>query len=196
MPESILDGHGSGNRAEVDEEGDLHVKALLFPHIAHHSKQPQHQNAFAIYAKHQTVTPNTDEIAVSCVYTGNAYLTLHNLVISTTATILKVEFFLDPTLISGGAVRLPVNLSRSGQKLLDATVLDTNNGASPITATLDGGLEIYDFRFDQYSDKTIVVPLDTALYFPKNKGFAIRTNSGSAGDKVRITINAFDDEVE
>ena len=193
MPDMIKDGTGRGFLAEVDNENRLVTKSTQISHIAHHTLV--HENSFNTYLRHIHVAGASDEIMAHMTYTGNHHIVVVRTVFTTNSIgETKFELFINPTALSGGATATPTNLHVASRNTLDITIVDTNNGASPINAT-GNGTEISDVRIGWQSQPTYSYEWDNALLLSKNDTLMVLVNAATNGDVIRCNILYFEEEI-
>ena len=187
MADFIKDGSGNGYLAQVDNENRLRTQNDNCSHIFHHSLV--HENAFNTYWRHIQQTNATNEIVGYITYTGNNKgIAIRKIIFSTnSAGETKFEVFGNPTTLAGGIDTTPTNFNFGSGNTLSATVKDTNNGATPITAAAEG-TELADIRIGWQAQPTFVYEFDDALIIGGNNTMMVLANSATAGDIIRVNV--------
>jgi hypothetical protein len=185
MTDIILDGKGRGYRAGVDHDGRLEVVSYQKGEIAYHSEQ--YSASYGIYGRRNIVTPSTNEGMLYLYNSGSEALIISNITFSTNSTSAKFEVFFDPTNISGGNVRAPLQLNRKSAVSPNLTVLD---GEQDLTATTSTSLELMDVRLNT---NTFNWDTKDSIILPYGKSIYIQVEAANTGDRCRCNVFCFID---
>ena len=191
---AVRDG-GSLKAAKVNKEGNLHVRALILPHIAHHSKNPVHENSFVLYGKHIFQVADTDENAFYFQYTGNDFCVLNQIIVATNCEDVSVELFFDSVYTSGGVDKTVLNLNRKSAKSIDYVAKDSNDGATPLVMTNPSTNE---FNHIQLSSglPSYTIDFEDAIFFRKNSSLGVVVKSTLTNKKFRTSLYFYEDDPE
>ncbi len=191
----IVDGKGSGNRLEIDNEGRAVIDAITRPHISHHTLHSLHYDAFNVYFRHSTVATNTDEIVGYIKYLGSEILVIHKLVFSTnSASEVQFELLLGGSGESGGENTIPTNLFVGSNNTLNVTSKDTNDGTSAIAIT-NVGAEMLDIRIGWQTLPVFIYHTEEAIALGQNNILMVKCKSqGSIGDDMRVNMTYYEED--
>ncbi len=185
MSEIIADGTGSNFKARVDENNNLGVKAVTVTEIRDVSERDQ--SAFVLYTRRGFVASATNENIGYLEYTGSGELHIEQITFSTDSTDGKIELFVNPTSVSGGTARVPLNLNRSSSRASEVTSL---SGITDITATTLAENEFLDVRL---AKNTFTYDFRGALFLKNGDSILAVGEVANIGEKIRTTIFYFED---
>jgi hypothetical protein len=185
MTDILLDGKGRGYRAGVDHDGRLETVAYTKGEIAYHSEH--YTAAYGIYGRRNIVTENTNEGMLYLYNSGADALIISNITFSTSSASAKFEVFFDPTGVTGGNVRLPLQLNRRSAVTPNITVLD---GESDLTATTSTAMELMDVRLNK---NTFNWDTKDSIILPYGKSIYIQVEAAAASDRCRCNVFCFID---
>ena len=181
----IEDGRGSGFLAGVGDDHRLLVNAVQESKMENLAEESA--SAYLTYLKRNLSAADTYEILGWLEYTGSGGFHVEKIIMTTTAD-ASFEVFLNPTNVSGGDARVPVNTNRRSGKTLECNAL---TGSTTISATVDGNLEIVCSRIQAYD--TFVWELQGALILPKGSSVLIQGKSATNGAQLRATLFGYED---
>lgn len=177
----IEDGKGSGKKAGVNDANRLDVSAQTEDRIYYVSRDDK--KAFAIYGRRNFIAgSDTNENILYVKYTGNTDLHIKDITFSTNSPNAKIEIFFDPTNVSGGEVRLPLNLNRTSAITSETICL---TGEADLTADTITANEFMDVRLNL---STFTNDFHSALILPKNASILVKGSVETAGEKIRVMI--------
>jgi hypothetical protein len=137
MGHIIESGTGNGAFAKVNDENQLEVKS--FTNDLH--SRAQQGLAFSGYLKRDIAVDNAEEALGVVTYNGAGRMVISEMTFSLSLTdltatqIARIEVHVDPTSVSGGTARTPINLNRASNIVSDASMIA---GDTAITATIGG----------------------------------------------------------
>ena len=181
----IEDGKGKGNLAGVSDEHRLLVNAVQESKMENLAED--NESAYLTYMKRDIASADTYEAVGYLMYTGSHGFHIEKIIL-TGNEICKFEVFVEPTSVSGGDARVPLNTNRRSGKTLDCTCL---TGSTAITGTVDSNKELLCANLQ--ADSTFAWELKGALILPKNSSIWIQAQSPTIGAKLRAVIFGYED---
>lgn len=182
MPESIIDGRGGGQSAQVDDHGRLYVLANTVSHPAHHASY--HQNFF--YSYHTTAVPGTDtETPVALVegISSSIELEIYSVLITLDQAAL-VSVYFDALYTSGGETVTPRNSNRTSNNTLDTAFYAGGAGADLVVDTTAQELVT---EFDLAARQPFLYPIDGTVILGNDESLLFSVTA-SVATTARITI--------
>jgi len=163
------------------------TNALMREHSFHHAKY--HQNLFAIHFEHTIQSWWTDEYIASFTYTGDDDFVISNATFCTNETatdwVTSFAILINSSTVGGGETVTPVNMNLWSTKTVDATVIWTNDWATPITVWTDW-TKMWCIR--QRWQGTYFFDMDNSFLMTKNTNITIVSSATTTGTKVRCTL--------
>ena len=175
----IEDGHGTGYKAQVSNEGCLCTKSIAIPFAFHVNHE--HQEAYSIIVEK---TPTA---------AGDCFFYIKN---NSESDMIGVDITLavdiNPEVIelwggvqgtpTGTTVNTPINLNLASGKKADVTCYD----GVDITGLVGGG-KAFEFRMEP-DKSSVVYKTDTYVIMPKNATFALFAKNGGINIHCMMTI--------
>ena len=179
----IEDGMGEGFKAKVDASNRLVVLSQVDDLS---SVSLQHGRAFISYIKRDTTGTGNEAIG-AFQYNGSHHAHIKKLIMSTTSSNGKFEFFIDPTSYSGGTSVTPFNLNRMSNVSSDMAVI---SGLTDITYSVASANEMWGVRLNIGSGGTsaFVYDLEGSLILGPGDAFLIQGSTTNAGEKLRCAV--------
>jgi len=189
MPEMIKDGTGTGYLARIGPDNKIDVSARSSDRIYYVSRD--NCKTFSTNWGLTQVAGGTTENLGYITYTGSGRLILHNIILSTeepAAGLTKFGIWVEPTILSGGVAKLPINMNLSSALTSEVTNIHDDDGT---VVTITGGSSIYTIRSS--GPATFVVNFDDSLILGKGNTFAIKVSAATLGTKIRTTLLYFEE---
>jgi len=186
MPDTIIDGKGTGYLANVNDENQLVTKSITIGNMAHHSRT--HKDVYSTYNEHTIQLANTEEKVCYIENIGDNNMVFGYMLLSTnsTAGITKFEIHLGPTTVAGGTAVTPVNWNQSSSLSANTIALHSNSGATPITTVSDGNEIIC--MYLKPEEGHFLFEIGDSIILGKNDSILIVAETENAGDKIRCEM--------
>jgi hypothetical protein len=188
MSNIILDGRGRGYRAAVDPDGRMETITYTKGEIAYHSVN--YHSSYGIYGRRNIGTADTNEGLLYLLNTGNDPLIIHQITFSTNSASAKFEVFFDPTNVTGGNTRAPIQLNRESAVVPSFTCVD---GESALSATTSTNLELLDVRLNK---NTFTWETKDCIVLPYSKAIYIQVEAVAINDRCRCNVFCYVDSHE
>ena len=184
MTDVIKDGHGTGNRAKVDDHGRLWVSANMVDHKQHHALY--HKNLYIV--NFDTTLPDGNETVVA--FFKNLDSTkdfeIYDVEVSSNGTV-ELNWYFDDEYTSGGAAVEPINSNRGSGKTLSVTTALAYEGGASGNMVIDSTDRVKFHTHWLDANRAYAEGFDGCLVFA-NDTSATMTTTGTAGDKVSVTV--------
>ena len=185
MPDTIRDGKGRGYVAGVNDDNELLTSAKTKNVLAVVSARTG--KAFTVYGKRNFLAADTNENIFYMKYTGTGQLHIQSITFSSNSSSAKIEVYVDPTSVSGGASITPLTMNRGSGETSETTCL---TGGSDLTMTTTAANEIFDVRLNKY---TYSEDFDGALILSNGDELGILGEVATIGDKIRVMVQYYED---
>jgi len=188
----IEDGKGRGYIAEVNADNKLVTKSLNIPHL--HKQSLDDEDAYMIHMHFAQDTGSAWEGCGYITYTGDKKLVVSKAIACNegvaTDDYYGFAFYFNPTGLANGTDFAPLNMNRTSNRTLSATVKHDNDDTSTPITTSDDGDHSLCFRLRPSS--TTNIDYQDAIVLGQNDTFYVKAHAKTAGEKMRITFFVFE----
>lgn len=187
MAQEIIDGKGTGKRAEVNDNNQLKVEATVTSAYADTSIRTG--KAWQLHFKRTFAAANTYEIVGMLEYTGEGSLILDNVVAAKEdATLtsgngqMHFDFAFKSVYTSGGSIQTPFTVNAASNQTLDATAY---TGVSVAIVADESNREKL---FDLVTDTSVGYDFKNALILKKGNVLTIKAKTKNIGDIAHLAV--------
>lgn len=191
MAIEIIDGTGTGKRAEVNDKNQLQVRATGIGEFAEVSINEG--KAWQLHFKRTMLAANTFEVVGMLEYTGDGLLVLDNVVAAREDVSLTggngqahFDFAFGTTYVSGGTLQQAFTLNASSSKALAA--ISYTGVSSTITVDESNREKL----FDLVTETSVSYDFKDALVLKKGDVLTIKAQSKNISDVMHLAVFVYE----
>jgi hypothetical protein len=193
MAQEIIDGTGTGKRAEVNQKNQLQVRSTGIGEFAEVSINEG--KAWQLHFKRTILAANTFEVVGMLEYTGDNLLVLDNVVAAREDVALTggngqahFDFAFGTEYVSGGSLQQAFTLNASSSKTLAATAY---TGVSSTIVVDEANREKL---FDLVTETSVSYDFKDALVLKKGDVLTIKAQSKNISDVMHLAVFVYEIE--